>query len=64
MALDDRFGDVHELPAVVLGVVPEQLERLVCVDRMAGHQDPLRLLDRRVAAEAPRRLAQFQWIVR
>ena len=54
MALDDRFSDVHELPAVVLGVTPEHLERLVCIDRMAGHEDPLRLLDRRAAAEALR----------
>ena len=53
MALDDRFSDVHELPAVVLGVTPEHLERLVCIDRMAGHEDPLRLLDRRAAAESP-----------
>jgi len=51
MAVDDRLGDVDHLVAVVLRVVAEYLERSVGVDRMAGHQDPLRLLDQRPAAE-------------
>ena len=51
MALDDRLGDVDELPAVGLRVVAEHLERLVGGKRMPGHQDALRLLDRRSPAE-------------
>ena len=51
MALDDRLGDVDELAAVVLRVVAQQLERLVGVDRVTCHQDPLRLLDRGPAPE-------------
>ena len=51
MAVDDRRGDVCELVAVVLRVVAQQLERLVGVDRMARHQDSLRLLDHRPAPE-------------
>ena len=51
MALDDGRGDVAELAAVVLRVVAEALERRVGVDRVAGHQDPLRLLDQGPPAE-------------
>ena len=51
MALDDGGGDVAELAAVVLGVVAQHLEGPVGVDRVAGHQDPLRLLDQRPTPE-------------
>ena len=53
MAVDDRRGHVCELLAVVLRVIAEQLERLVGVDRVAGHQYPLGLLDQRPAPEGP-----------
>ena len=51
VAVDDRLGDVDELAAVVLRVVAQHLERSVGIDGVAGHQDPLRLLDRRATPE-------------
>ena len=51
MALDDRRGHVAELAAVGLGVVAQPLEGRVGVDRVARHQDPLRLLDQRAPPE-------------
>ena len=51
MALDDGGGDVAELAAVVLGVVAKPVEAVVGVDRVAGHQDALGLLDRGAAPE-------------
>ena len=45
MAVDYGGGDVAEFAPVVLGVVAELLEGLVGVDRVAGHQDALCLLD-------------------
>ena len=56
MAVDDRCGHACELVAVVLGVVAQHLERLVGIDRVAGHQDPLRLLDHRPPPEGSCRL--------
>ena len=32
-------------------MVAKHLERTVCIDSVSGHQDPLRLLDRRAAPE-------------
>ena len=46
MAFDDGFGDVDKLAPVPLRVRAEQLERLLRVDGVPGHQDPLRLVDR------------------
>jgi hypothetical protein len=51
VAVDDRLGDLDEFVAVVLRVVAQHLERPVGVYSMAGHQVPLRQLDRRPAAE-------------
>ena len=51
VAVDDRLGDVDEFVAVVLRVVAQHLERSVGVDRVAGHEDPFRLLDRCPAPE-------------
>jgi len=51
VALDDRLGDVHELAAVVLRMVAEHFERVLLVDRVARHQDALRLLDQRPPPE-------------
>ena len=51
VAVDDRLGDVDEFVAVVLRVVAQHVERSVGVDRVAGHEDPLRLLDRCPAPE-------------
>ena len=59
MALDDRLRDVDELVAVVLRVGAEHLERPVCVDRVARHQDPLRLLDHGPASERPLQVVVF-----
>ena len=53
MALDDCRGDVHELAAIVLGMVPEHFESSVGVDAMACHEDPLGLFDRGAAPEGP-----------
>lgn len=51
MAFNDRLCNVDQLLSIVLRVGAEHLERPLLVDRMAGHQDPLRLLDHRPAAE-------------
>src|SRR6478672_2701835 len=51
VTLDHGGGNVAELVAVVLRVVAEPLEGLVGIDRMAGHEDALRLLDHRAPAE-------------
>jgi hypothetical protein len=51
VALDDCGGDIAELAAVVLRLVAQHPEGLVGVDRVAGHQDPLCLLDHRSATE-------------
>src|ERR1051325_8566714 len=50
-AFDDGGSDGGELAAVVLGVVAQHLEGAVGIDRMAGHQDALCLLDQRATAE-------------
>jgi hypothetical protein len=47
MALDECPGDVGQLAPVLLGVLAQHRERVIGVDRMALHQDPLRLLDER-----------------
>jgi hypothetical protein len=52
MTFDGGSGDVAELAPVVLGVVAQHLERPVGVDRVAGHQDALRLLDQRPSPES------------
>jgi hypothetical protein len=51
VTLDDRLGYVDELPSVGLGVVAKQVERPVRGDPVPGHQDALRLFDRRAPAE-------------
>src|SRR5204863_1195926 len=51
VTLDDGICDVDELAPVVLRVVAEHLECVVGVDRMARHEDALRLLDCRPSAE-------------
>ena len=45
MAFDDGGGDVAEFAPGLLGVVAEQLEGVVGVDRVAGHEDAFGLLD-------------------
>jgi hypothetical protein len=52
VAVDDRGGDVDKLVAAVLGMFTEHPEGLIRIDRVAGHQDPLRLLDHRPPAES------------
>ncbi len=51
MAFDDRGGDVAELSAARLGMGAKALEGGVGRDRVACHEDALRLLDHGTAAE-------------
>ncbi len=57
--VDDRLGGVDERALRAAGVVSEQLERSLFVDRMALHQDPLCTLDDGWALERSLEVAQF-----
>jgi hypothetical protein len=51
VTLDDGNGDFADLAPVVLRVVSRHLERPLSVDRVAGRENALRLLDQSAAPE-------------
>lgn len=51
MALEHGLRNLDELAPAVLGALAEHHERPLGVDRVALHENPLRLLDDRAAAE-------------
>src|SRR5690348_14176301 len=60
VAVDDCFSNVDDLAPRLLGMLPEQIESLVTVDGMTGHQDSFCLLDQGTASKCALKAVIFR----